>query len=321
MSAMTPEDFVKALYRSVLGREADPGGLEHFSTLIRDTGDHTDVLKRLLESPEYAKRNQGLIDDAIRSASLEILGGREITIVDIGAQMLNFERHIYQPLIRADIPHSIIGFEPLADKLEERQSAEGSGFLKLLPYAIGDGDHHTLYVNNEDATSSLFPLNRALLEKFEHLHTLHLVSERHVTTRKLDDVLEDRVVDFLKLDIQGAELLALQGAGRTLQRTAVVHCEVEFASLYEGQCLFCEVQDHLVGCGFSLIDILTPYRYAYLNRQAVDSRDRLLWGEAIYFRDTDDAPTLAAQALIASLVYRKPSFAQHLIDSARDCMG
>lgn len=318
MSAMAPEDFVRALYRCVLGREADPSGLEHFSALIRESGDPSDVLKRLLESPEYAKKNQWLIDDTIRSASLEILGGRAITIVDIGAQMLNFEGHIYQPLIRADIPHDIIGFEPLADKLKERHSAEGSGSLKLLPYAIGDGDHHTLYVNNEDATSSLFPLNRSLLEKFEHLHTLHLVNMQHVTTRKLDDVLEDRAVDFLKLDIQGAELLALQGAGKTLERTAVVHCEVEFASLYEGQCLFCDVQDYLVGRGFSLIDILTPHRYAYLNRQGVDGRDRLLWGDAIYFRETDEAPTLAAQALIASLVYRKPSFAQHLLESARD---
>jgi FkbM family methyltransferase len=112
------------------------------------------------------------------------------------------------------IPHRVIGFEPLAERLQQREAAEGGGSLVLLPYAIGDGARRVLHVNNDDATSSLFPLNKPLCAKFEGLHTLRTVRRVEVETRRLDDVLPTGPVDFLKLDIQGAELLALRSPNR-----------------------------------------------------------------------------------------------------------
>lgn len=314
---MSPEEYVHALYRSVLGREADPVGLQAFLTLITETGDPTLVLAHLLGSEEYrARSEQTVFDDGTIRRCLGHRAGRALTIVDVGAQMLDVEVHAYQPLCRPDIAHHIIGFEPLMDRLEARAATEGGGSLTLLPCAIADGRAHTLYVNNDDATSSLFPLNTALCARFEHLHTLKTVGTQAVETRTLDDALGDQGVDFLKLDIQGAELLALEGAENVLTRTGVIHCEVEFAPIYRGQCLFPEIQSHLSDRGFSLIDIAIPHRYAYLNAAGIDGRDRLLWGDAIFFRKTQDPVVLASQALIAGLVYRKLSLAQHLIEAA-----
>lgn len=316
--AMAPEDYVRELYRTTLGREADPDGLAAYVTLIDETGDPTLVLEALLSSTEYVLRSaRPAFDDGLIPTCLARLGGRSVTIVDVGAQMLGTEEHAYQSLCRPDIPHHIVGFEPLADRVQEREGSEDGGILTMLPYAIGDGKTHTLYVNNDDATSSIYPLHSPLISKFEHLHTLRVERTLSVATRTLDEVLDDGPIDFLKLDIQGAELLALQGAERVLSQTGVIHCEVEFAEIYRGQCLFPEVQLFLNARGFSLIDILVPHRYAYVTQSAVDSRDRLLWGDAVFFRETEDPSTLAAQAMIAGLVYRKPSLAQHLIELAR----
>lgn len=317
MTALSPEDYVRALYRSVLGREADPTGLDTFVTLIGETGDPTLVLAHLLGSAEYRARSAPAVlrEGAIRLC-LDYVAGRVLTIVDVGAQMLDVEAHAYQPLCRPDIPHQIIGFEPLMDRLEARAASEGAGSLTLLPYAIADGRAHTLYVNNDDATSSLFPLNTTLCGYFEHLHTLGTVRTQAVETRTLDYALGERDVDFLKLDIQGAERLALEGAETVLTRTGVIHCEVEFAPIYRGQCLFPEIQAHLNARGFSLIDIAIPHRYAYRNAAGVAGRDRLLWGDAVFFRDTQDPGVLASQALIAGLVYQKLSLAEHLIEAA-----
>jgi FkbM family methyltransferase len=59
-------------------------------------------------------------------------------------------------------------------------------------------------------------------------------------------------VDLLKLDLQGGELLALNGAEEVLPVTQNVIVEVEFLELYYGQALADEVDQHLATFGFRL---------------------------------------------------------------------
>lgn len=313
---MTPDEHVAALFRLTLGREPDPDGARHWLSVLEHHGAGT-VLEGLLGSEEHRRRTGG--DYAMPADALAqlvaALDGRRLTVVDVGAQSLASEDHVYGQLRAAGVPHRVIGFEPLADRLEERARDEAGEALTLLPYAVGDGGQHTLHVNNDDATSSLFPLNDALNRDFEHLSHLATLRREAVETRRLDDVLpQDEPVDFLKLDIQGAELLALRGAERTLARTAVVHCEVEFAPLYLGQPLFPEVQSHLNARGFALIDLLVSHRYSHRLPSGRVAPDRLIWADAVFFREVEDDPaTLFAQALVALLIYRKPTLAEHLL--------
>jgi FkbM family methyltransferase len=228
---VTPEEHVAALFRLAFGREPDPDGARHWLSVLERQGAAT-VLEGLLGSEEHRRRSggyHGMAADAF-ARLVAALDRRHLLVVDVGAQNLASENHVYTPLRAAGVPHRVIGFEPLAERLEERARGEDGEALTLLPYAVGDGAEHTLHVNNDDATSSLLPLNDALNRDFEHLSHLATVRQERVRTRRLDDVLPpDEPVDFMKLDIQGAELLALRGAERTLARTAVVHCEVEFS--------------------------------------------------------------------------------------------
>jgi FkbM family methyltransferase len=213
----------------------------------------------------------------------------------------------------------VIGFEPLLDRVRERETSERGGNVELLPYAVGDGSRQVLYVNNEDATSSVFPLNVDFNAQFEHVCGLRTLKQGPIETKRLDDVLPPGPVDFLKLDVQGAELMVLQGAEQTLRRTAVIHCEVEFAPIYAGQPLYCEIHSFLVSHGFALIDLLVSHRYSYIVPSGRNERDRLLWGDAVFFREEADPAMLLAQALAALLVYRKPTLSEHLL-STRDAM-
>src|SRR5438105_4406586 len=81
-------------------------------------------------------------------------------------------------------------------------------------------------------------------------------STGQVVTRRLDDVLPPGPVDFLKLDVQGAELMVLQGGPATVAAAAVVHCEVEFSPIYAGQPLYADIHRALADHGFALIDFL-----------------------------------------------------------------
>jgi FkbM family methyltransferase len=62
--------------------------------------------------------------------------------------------------------------------------------------------------------------------------------------------------DFIKLDVQGAELLVLQGALRTLQTCPVVQMEVSLHSLNEGAPLLAEILPFMTQLGYQVIDTL-----------------------------------------------------------------
>jgi len=315
---MSPREYIDALYRLCLGRPVDHESLTAWIALLETHGDATALLRALLASDEYRDHHATAGAAQCRELAQSALArlGRRPRVVDIGAQSLGDGSHPYSPLA-AMTAIDIVGFDPLADRLEERAERETAhGTMQLLPYAIADGREHTLYVNNIDATSSLFPLDLRRNEQFTQLETVQTVRTEQVATRRLDDVLPPGPVDFFKLDVQGAELMVLRGGPETTASAAVVHCEVEFSPLYEGQPLYPEIQRELNGHGFELIDVLVSHRYYYRTPSGANSPDRLIWADAVFYRETDDAETLVAQALIAAAVYAKPTLAEYLLDRA-----
>lgn len=318
-----PADFaeaVAAVYRVLLGREPEEAGLAYHVGLLEQSHDLMAVVGTLTQSPEFAARMSALISDpapgpAPAPAELD----EPITIVDIGAQRLSDQSHAYAPLDAAGYRTRVIGFEPLAERLEDRKTAEADGALEMLPYFIGDGSRRTFYMNNYDATSSLLPLNERLTSQFVELAYLDTVRTEDAYTRKLDDVLPaHQRIDFLKLDIQGFELEALKGAEAALARTLVVHCEASFAEIYKDQCFFSDVEIFLRARGFAFIDIVHAHRAGYVVPSGTVRGDRLLWADAVFFKEPEGlAPSeRAIQAVIAQLIYGKHALAEKLISFA-----
>ncbi len=309
--------LISGLYGALLGRRPDPAGLEYWTGRLLAGTAVADLVDALRASPEYAQARGGARDgDAVRRRVIAAAAGlmkRELTIVDIGAQELAGEEHVYAPLAKAGLPYRIVGFEPQEDKIAASRAANPDSRVTLLPTFIGDGQRHTFHINNDDATSSLLPLNHALTGELVDLSHLATVHSEEVATSRLDDVLDDGApVDFLKLDIQGFELPVLQHAAAVLQRTGVVHCEVSFAPIYAGQALFSEVELLLRAAGFRLVDFASLCHYPSHAPSAPRSRDSLGWGDAIFLREPAglDAQALLAQCLTLLLVYDKPSLAE-----------
>ena len=61
---------------------------------------------------------------------------------------------------------------------------------------------------------------------------------------------------MIKLDVQGAELKVMHGAGEILNVIDFIMCEVSFVKLYEEQPLFNDIINYMSEKGFILIDIL-----------------------------------------------------------------
>jgi FkbM family methyltransferase len=222
-----------------------------------------------------------------------------LKIVDVGAAVSQ-GGPAYAKLIRA-LPCDVIGFEPVPEECEKLNALKMPGHL-YLPYAIGDGSARTFYECHSADTSSLLEPNNALADKFQSLEEpLRVVGTRAVQTRRLDDLAETSGADFLKLDVQGGELLVLQGAEERLRDVLIVHTEVEFLPLYKGQPLFADIDSFLRARGFAF-HTMTPFGRTFkpmlFNNSIYALVNQLIWADAVYVRDFMAFMDVPAQSLL-----------------------
>jgi FkbM family methyltransferase len=82
----------------------------------------------------------------------------------------------------------------------------------------------------------------------------YVQNEIEVECIRLDDLcnqLAIKAIDLIWMDLQGAELLALQSAGTFLDSVRYIYTEVSHRAIYAGQCLFDDVETFLTSRGFA----------------------------------------------------------------------
>ena len=218
---------------------------------------------------------------------LEFFPGPDlITVLDIGAAL--GEQPIYEKLIASGRAR-LIGFEP--DPAECRTLAATYGEPhRFFPYFIGDGKPACFHETNWVLTGSLYEPNTPLLEKFQNLAELVTPVAKHtVATRRLDDIAEIDDVDFIKIDVQGAELSIFENAERLLGECLLIQTEVEFVELYKQQPLFADVDRYLRSRGFQFHTLqgagTRPFKPLIRNKDHNLGFRQLLWADAVYVRD------------------------------------
>nr|WP_162875428.1 methyltransferase domain-containing protein [Sphingomonas crusticola] len=73
---MSEEATIAQLYRAVLGREPDPGGLDHYSGRLRGGESLEGILQNMLSSPEYRQRHLSFYRELLRD---EVAGAAAAT--------------------------------------------------------------------------------------------------------------------------------------------------------------------------------------------------------------------------------------------------
>ncbi|MEG4249229.1 FkbM family methyltransferase [Microcoleus sp. Pol10D4] len=134
-----------------------------------------------------------------------------------------------------------------------------------------------LRVNSHDMSSSILPLK---LHK-EIYPGMVEVNQVTVQSKTLDSLMQESPLNssefnILVIDIQGAELLALQGARETLKYIDAISTEVNCEELYEGCALIDQVDDFLRVYGFQRVAVATPSHPS--------------WGDAFYVKTTVSFP-------------------------------
>ena len=139
-----------------------------------------------------------------------------------------------------------------------------------------------IHVSERDDSSSILAIG--ILQSKLFPGTAEERTER-IRVEPLNAILNETQIEapaFLKLDVQGYELKALEGCKDLLSKFAYVYAECSFLELYEEQALAHKVIEWLRKQGFSLIGV---YNMSY------DERGRAIQADFLFLADVKENQT------------------------------
>lgn len=175
-----------------------------------------------------------------------------------------------------------IGFEPDERSRDLIMNKENK-FLsyKIMPFALSKAKESvSLNLTRKEQCSSLYKPNKNFLKRFPDSIRFDVVDKINLECVTLDSVgLDD--IDFIKIDIQGAELDVFDGANESLDKALGIETEIEFIDLYKGQPLFGDVSRSLNTKGFEFIDFVNLQRW---ERGKIEDYGQCIFGDALFLK-------------------------------------
>lgn len=223
-----------------------------------------------------------------------------ISLADVGAACIA-EVPVYKPLLDAGLAH-LNAFEGDLRQIEKIRETHGDK-VTIHDRFLADGGIHTLHIAAADSgMTSLLKPNATALQFFNGFsHYGRIFESRRVQTTRLDDVEGLADIDFLKLDIQGAELTVMEHGPRRLANCIAIQLEVSYICLYENQPTFGEVDLWMRRNGF------LPHCFLEVKKWSIapmlrgnDERrpfNQLIESDIVYVRNLLSLPALSIDQL------------------------
>ena len=185
-----------------------------------------------------------ILAEYIKQADIKI----NFTIIEIGAVQIQNEKEPFYELLDYFPESRIIGFE-IEKAVCEKMNSQSLKGVKYYPYALGKANEkRKLYITQHPMCCSLYKPNEEFIKLYNNFEVAYLKKETEIDTISLDYFIDKHDVgniDFIKIDVQGAELDIFKGGSKALKNVLKIVCEVEFVQHYENQPLFGDVCTYL----------------------------------------------------------------------------
>lgn len=191
-----------------------------------------------------------------------------LTILDIGSkdclEAIEFSKHF--------INSKVYSFEPNPDAIKiarknskeyknhtliEKAVSDKNGYIKFYP--IDPELTETTHKDGNIGASSIFKASgKYPIEKY-------VQKEIEVESITIEQFCKDNninKIDFVWMDLQGAEYLALKGMGSYLQDIEIIHTEAELFEIYENQHFFEDIENLLTKTHFLISGNKKNYFFA-----------------------------------------------------------
>jgi len=212
-----------------------------------------------------------------------------VEIMDVGAAAIN-EVPPYKRILDLGFGH-LAAFDGDERQMEAIIRAYGQENVSFYNAFLFDGSLHDVHLCAPvSGMTSLYKPKAAALAFFNNFQNFgHVLAVEQVQTTRLDDIQGLPRLDFVKMDVQGAELVVMQNGEDRLRDCLAFQLEVSFVPLYEDQPTFGEIDVYMRQRGF------VPHRFVHVKRWSIAPTvfqgnfriggNQLLEADVVYVRD------------------------------------
>lgn len=245
------------------------------------------------------------------------------TLLDVGALPVGQVEPFYW--LGEQFPNArIIGFE-VDDAVCKSLNEKTPDCFEYHACALGRSNEDVpFYVTKHPMCSSLYKPNVELYRYFNALDVAEIERETTIRTTTLDTFCQQNgieQIDFMKLDVQGAELDIFQGGVAALASTVMIVTEVEFIPVYENQPLYGDVSAFLAQHDFMLhkfTDLGGRSMKPIIINNNPNATVQVLWADALFIKDIRKLDGLAPDQLLRLAVL---SCLYGSVDLTFHCLG
>jgi FkbM family methyltransferase len=244
-------------------------------------------------------------------------------MLEIGGVPLDGQEEPFYQLLDLFPGSRVVAFEVDKKVCEELNKTSKRGVV-FYPFALGEKEEtRKFYETTHPMCCSLYQPNEELIRLYNNFEVAYLKSISNIDTLSLDYFArENKIgsVDFIKIDIQGAELDVFKGGVEVLRDVLAIVCEVEFLPHYINQPLFGDV------CGYLAIRDLMFHKFLGLEGRALapivlDNNPNLstqhIWSDAVFIRHVLSIPKLSKTQLlklsILGFIYGSPDLTYYCL--------